>query len=314
MSEKGLIIGTRGSALAMEQARRVQAGILGVSEIRIVHTSGDRLKEQPLGEKNPVGFFTKEIEDELLAGHIDLAVHSLKDLPIEITPNLLLGAVLARDFPSDVLLIRPESFDPASEIPLKREATVGASSRRRQALLQHYRPDLGIKPIRGNVTTRIDKVRNGDYDATLLSQAGLERLHLDTSPLAVYELNPQAWPTAPGQAVIAVEIRSEDDNARAHLSSLEDISTRERIQVERSLLAAFGGGCHAPFGAFCTTGETVTLAVCAPGSKGGFHIERFTASRLEDVREAAAEWIRAGCPKPNAKETEWLCRPAPLSY
>jgi hydroxymethylbilane synthase len=308
-----LTVGTRGSALALEQARRVRLRLPGTSELRVVHTGGDRFTEAPLGEQNAAGFFTREIEEELLSGAIDLAVHSLKDLPTKLAPGLAFGAMLPRDDPADILLVRPEAREQGSPLPLKKGAVMGVSSQRRSALLRHFRPDLSILPIRGNVPTRVDKVQRGDFDAILLSRAGLERLKLDVNPLLCWELNPRSWPGAPGQGVIAVEVRQDDQEVMRHVSAMNDAATFSRVQAERSLLVAFGGGCHSPFGAYCEAGPGVCLVVvAAPGTAGGFMVERFSGTILENVRSAAEAWVlSARAPLAREKrEEEWLCRPA----
>ena len=312
MLDQTLKVGTRGSRLALEQARRVKAGLRGSGEIQVIKTSGDRFADQPLGEGNQIGFFTKEIEDALLDGRIDLAVHSLKDLPIKLAPGLAFGALMARDDPADILLIRPEALDQDQDLPLRKGASVGASSMRRQALLSVYRPDLKPAPIRGNVTTRIDKAARGDYDAIILSRAGLERLALDVGELSAYEFNPRSWPGAPGQAVIAVEIREGDDGVRDRLVDLDCAETRRRVEAERSLLLAYGGGCHAPFGSFCSMGEQgCELFVVAPCADEAIRVERFSAPELEVARQAAEDWVLAGRPlRPGGEGEAWLCRPA----
>jgi len=313
-----LIVGTRGSSLALEQARRVMAGLAGASELKIVHTSGDRFAERPLGETNPPGFFTKEIEEELLLGKIDLAVHSLKDLPTELAPGLAFAALMKRDDPADLLLVRPEALDPDADFPLKPGAEVGASSRRRGALLHLVRPDVLVRPIRGNVPTRVDKVRAGDCDAVVLSRAGLERLGLAVDPLHAFELNPLHWPGAPGQAIIAVEARADDAEALRRASALNDALTVECAAAERSLLAVYGGGCHAPFGAYCEMDAGGGMMVVAAPGGDGFLIERFMGGDLEEARAAAEAWIRSGRAQRESAPSSrlgnpsqvWLCRRA----
>jgi hydroxymethylbilane synthase len=288
----------------------VRAGLEGESEVRIVHTSGDRFAEQHLGEQNPVGFFTREIEEDLLAGKIDLAVHSLKDLPVERAPGLTFGALLRRDDPADLLLVGPGAHDPDSPFPLKRGAVVGASSRRREALLHLARPDLSVRPIRGNVPTRVDKVRSGEFDAIVLSRAGLERLALSVDPLRAYELNPLRWPGAAGQAIIAVEARANDAEALVRVSALNDAPTAARAAAERTLLAIYGGGCHAPFGAYCEIVQGNGMMVVAAPGGDGFQIERFPGCDLEQARAAAEAWIRSGRSSRGKGGDEWLVRPA----
>jgi hydroxymethylbilane synthase len=210
--------------------------------------------------------------------------------------------------------LRPGALDASRQIPLISGARVGASSRRRQALLKFYRPDAEALPIRGNVPTRVEKARRGDYDAILLSRAGLQRLKLDAAPLIAFDLNPARWPVAPGQSVIAVEVRSGDEEAMARVAPLNDSTTCERVNAERRLLRAFGGGCHAPFGAFVIKGEdAVAVMVGAPGSDGrSFVITGFRDETIEKACSAAEGWIQSGCmPRHDAaQEGEWVARAA----
>lgn len=304
MPGRVLIVGSRGSRLALEQTRRVIQRLPGAAEVRVVKTSGDRFKDRKLGEQASVGFFTKEIEQELLAKTIDLAVHSLKDLPTEIPPGLVLGAVLERDDAGDMLLARPEAVDRQQAVPLKTRATVGASSMRRQALLGALRADLEPVPIRGNVPTRVDKCRHGDCDAVILARAGLARLGLDVAPLLTFDLNPRVWICAPGQGVIAVEVREDDDEARALIRGMEHAPTRACVDAERRLHVVFGGGCHAPFGAFVEP-ESRRIFVAAPSQEGRLGVKEFPAP------EEAEKWIRSGCPSGSSLgREEWICRPA----
>jgi hydroxymethylbilane synthase len=251
-----------------------------------------------------VGFFTKEIERELLSKKIDLAVHSLKDLPTAIPAGLALGAVLERDAAGDVLLVRPEAVDADQAFPLKGSKTVGASSMRRQALLGALREDLRPVPIRGNVPTRVDKCRRGDCDAIVLARAGLARLGLDVDPLMAYDLNPHVWICAPGQGAIAVEVREDDQETRERLADMDHAPTRECVDAERRLHVVFGGGCHAPFGAFVEH-EDPRIQVAAPSNAGRLGVKEF--STLDE----AEEWIRSGClSESTLGREEWICRPA----
>ncbi|MGE5693499.1 MAG: hydroxymethylbilane synthase, partial [Candidatus Zixiibacteriota bacterium] len=184
-----LKLGTRGSELAIFQARAVQKEIgekLGLaSELVVIKTQGDKKLETSLEELEGKGFFTKEIEDALLCGEIDAAVHSLKDLPTQQPAGLEIAAYLKRDDPRDLLLIHPEAFDPSAEVPVKCGAKVGTSSLRRKAQLKALRPDFELEDLRGNVPTRIKKLREGKYDAILIAKAGVDRLHLNLDGLAV---------------------------------------------------------------------------------------------------------------------------------
>ncbi|MDD5309598.1 MAG: hydroxymethylbilane synthase [Deltaproteobacteria bacterium] len=312
MNGRTLIVGTRGSALALWQARLVRASLPGPSEEHVVRTSGDMFADRPLADSSNVGFFTKEIEECLLGCRIDLAVHSLKDLPTALAPGLTIAAHLAREAPGDVLLVKRELVDESRPIPLADGARVGASSLRRQALLGLYSPATVPKPIRGNVPTRVAKAVSGEVDGLILARAGLSRLRLDVSPLAAFDLNPTRWVGAPGQGVIVVETRADDRDAVARVATLDDPDARDAAQAEREQLSLYGGGCHAPFGAFARKIEGLgcELFVASP-TAAGFAITRFPGPDFEAACAAAREWQAAGRPARVALEEEaWLSRPA----
>lgn len=312
MSRRTLVVGTRGSALALWQARLVRARLPGPSEEAVIRTSGDLFADRPLADSRNVGFFTKEIEERLLDRRIDAAVHSLKDLPTALAPGLAIAAHLPREAPGDVLLVRPDLVDEARPIPLADGARVGASSLRRQALLAMHAPWAAARPVRGNVPTRVAKAVSGDCDALILARAGLSRLGLDVAPLLAFDLNPTRWVGAPGQGVIVVEARADDAEAIARIAPLDDPEARAAAGAEREQLATFGGGCHAPLGAYARRldGGGAELYVACPGA-AGFGIARFAAAGLDAVRTAAKEWHAAGRPPRGSDEEEpWLCRPA----
>ncbi len=311
---KTIRIGTRGSALALWQAQRVAQLLDGPSLIKVLKTSGDKNPTVAIGDKNPVGFFTKEIERALLEFQVDVAVHSLKDLPIDMHSGLALGAVLERDDAGDILLVRPDALDADRTLPVKPAGTVGASALRRKALLAHFRADLEALPIRGNIPTRISKCVNGDYDALLISRAGPERLGLDVSPLLAFDLNPLWWPGSPGQATVAAQIRADDHEVMERIAALDHAETRQRVELERSLHSAYGGGCHTPFGAYCyMDADSVSVVLASLNSNSKLTLARFRSSNGEDVYQMAKEWIAGGSLHSNfdpAKEGHWLCRPA----
>ncbi|MBU1073888.1 hydroxymethylbilane synthase, partial [bacterium] len=209
-------IGTRGSRLALWQASHVrdllQASGAAV-EIVVIKTRGDRIQDVPLAAMVGKGFFTKELEEAQLVGEIDLAVHSMKDLSTDMPPGLVLAAMIGRADPRETLLIRPDMVDgnrPAGELlPLGEGARVGTSAVRRQAQLRDLRPDLEIADLRGNVPTRVDKLRGGRYEAILLAKAGLSRLELDVSGLSVIDLPVDRFVPAPAQGMLAVQCRDE---------------------------------------------------------------------------------------------------------
>lgn len=307
-----LIVGTRGSKLALCQAETIRRGIDGATELQIIRTSGDRFGDAPLTAQDGIGFFTKEIEEALRDGRIDLAVHSLKDLPIDLAPGLELGAILRRDPPADLLIVRPEAHDAQDALPVRRGGRVGTCSMRRQSLLRHFRPDLELLPLRGNVPTRLDKLARGDYDAILLSQAGLLRLQIDPRPLLSFALNPRRWVCAAGQAVIAVELRADDDEARAQIAPLDHPPTRACVDAERALLRRFGAGCHAPFGALAEVSAAgdARLFVAAPATDDAFRLAGFAGPTLADAGAAATRWIDDGRPAASSPAAaEWLARP-----
>lgn len=247
-------LGTRGSRLARWQAEWVQARLAegGVSaEIVIVKTRGDAEVDRPLHELEGKGFFTKEIEDALLDGRIDVAVHSLKDLPTQFPDGLALGAVPARHDPREALVAADRAVTSLQQLPAG--ARVGTSSLRRITQVRYLRPDLEVVSLRGNVPTRVRKVETGDgLDAALLALAGLARLELDRNAT---RLEPLEVMPAPGQGALGLEIRAADRATRDALRPLVDPDSTRAVAAERTVLAALGGGCQAPVAAYVGTGE-----------------------------------------------------------
>jgi hydroxymethylbilane synthase len=242
-----LRIGSRGSQLALWQANHISALLRERGhdiEIQIVKTTGDKITDVALAKVGTKGMFTKEIEEALAAGHVDLAVHSLKDLPTEVPPGFEIAAITQRENPRDVLISRKH----ASIDELPQGARVGTSSLRRQAQLKARRPDLAIHPLRGNVDTRLRKLEAGDYDAIILAAAGVNRLGL--TALVRQVISADIMCPAAGQGALGIEIRKGDDATRRHLSFLDDNSARQTTIAERALLNKLGGGCQVPIGAF----------------------------------------------------------------
>jgi len=244
-------LGTRGSQLAQWQAEWVRDRLAAQSvraEIVIIKTRGDAEVDRPLHELEGKGFFTKEIEEALLDGRIDVAVHSLKDLPTTLPAGLALGAIPARHDPREALVtVRSLSDLPAG-------ARVGTSSLRRIAQVRFLRPDLEVVPLRGNVPTRVRKVETHDgLDAALLAIAGLERLGLGGKGAVI---DPFDVMPAPGQGALGIEIRDNDKATRKALQPLHDAASAAAVSAERALLAALGGGCQAPVAAWVDTRET----------------------------------------------------------
>ena len=240
-----LKLGTRASPLARWQADWVaaQLALRGV-DVEMVHitTQGD-VKTGPLGQIGGQGLFTKEIQRALLAGEIDLAVHSLKDLPTAEVPGLAIAAVPRRESIHDVLV---GPFRALDELP--EGARVGTGSLRRRAQLLHARPDLQLLEIRGNVDTRLKKLDSGDYDAIVLAQAGLSRLGL--AERIAYVIPPQIMLPAVGQGALGIETRADDDATRTQVQALNDEATWAAVTAERTLLNALRAGCLAPVGAW----------------------------------------------------------------
>lgn len=266
-----MTIGSRGSQLALWQARHVAARLeqLGVvTRIEIIKTTGDHLQTASLVEAGGKGLFTKEIEDALLAGTIDLAVHSLKDLPTETPAGLAIAAIPEREDPRDALVGR-------SLAALPQSARVGTSSNRRAAQLRILRPDLQIEPVRGNVDTRIRKLKEGQYDAIVLAAAGLRRLGLEEEIAEI--LSPEQVCPAPGQGALAIQTR-DGDAAQLTCTGLNHEATRQAVACERAALAALGGGCQLPIGAFARVVNGALELMAIVISPDGRHPLRAQAS------------------------------------
>lgn len=251
-------IATRGSALALWQANWVRSRLETHgqhAELVIVETQGDR-ETTAFREMHGQGFFTKTVQDAVLEGRADIAVHSLKDLPSAPTPGLLIAAIPEREDAREVLLIRLDAVDTnAAIIPVRAAARVGTSAVRRQAQLEYLRPDLARSELRGNVPTRIEKLRRGEYDAILLAHAGVKRLGLDLSDLEVRVLEPRVIVPAPGQGGLALECRRKDTDLVALLGRLDDPEARATVAAERGLMARLQGGCQLALGAMARRRE-----------------------------------------------------------
>ncbi len=254
MVDRTLIIGTRGSELALWQANYVKDRLaeIGVdAELKVIKTQGDIVQHLRLDKLEGKGFFTKELEEELLNGGIDLAVHSHKDLPTVHPPGLTIAAVTAREDPSELLIVHKDCVDLKKRLILKHNAIVGTSSNRRKAQLLGIRPDLEFDDLRGNVLSRIQKLRDENFDAIMLAKAGITRVNVDLSEFHVEELPPVEIIPAPAQGVLAVQIRETDTQLSEVLQSINDVAVAETIAVERKVLNLFEAGCHAPLGCYC---------------------------------------------------------------
>jgi len=242
-----LRIGSRGSQLALWQANHISALLRSRGheiEIEIIHTTGDKITDVALAKVGTKGMFTKEIEEALAAGRVDLAVHSLKDLPTELPGGFEIAAITKREDPRDAFCSREYS----KVEDLAKGARVGTSSLRRQAQLKAIRPDLNIYPLRGNVDTRLRKLAEGEYDAIILASAGLHRL--GKTELVKQIIPAEIMCPAAGQGALGIEIRKGDAKTRDLLTFLNDPNARAATTCERALLNSLGGGCQVPIGAF----------------------------------------------------------------
>jgi hydroxymethylbilane synthase len=247
VTQSKLRIGTRGSPLALAQAHMVRAQLVAAHgwdeaavEIAAIRTSGDRIQDRPLADAGGKGLFTKEIEEALLAGAVDLAVHSAKDMPTVLPEGLVLAACLPREDVRDAF-ISPKA---ASLATLPQGAVMGTASLRRQALVKRLRPDLRVVPLRGNVETRLKKLSGGDFDATILALAGLKRLGLADAATAILDVG--EFLPAVGQGAIAIEIRGDDARTRDLMAAIDHADTSVALACERAFLGVLDGSCRTP--------------------------------------------------------------------
>lgn len=255
---KNIIIGSRGSELALWQAHYTRDLLISSGlnvEIKIIKTQGDKIQHLSFDKMEGKGFFTKELEEALLSGDIDLAVHSHKDLPTTNPPGLKIAGVSYRENCSETLLIRPEAYDPLESFSLKKRALVGTSSVRRKSQLLHFRPDLELKDLRGNVPTRISRLQEGMYDAIMLATAGINRLQIQPDDLHRVEIPPELFIPAPAQGVLAFQIRENDVELHEIIRKINHPDVEEIIGAERWVLNQMDGGCQLPLGVFCKKTE-----------------------------------------------------------
>jgi hydroxymethylbilane synthase len=249
-----LVIGTRGSKLALWQAEFVKARLENITDIpvslEIIKTQGDRIQDKAFSEMNGQNFFAKELEEKLLDKSIDLAVHSLKDLMTSMPEGLTLAAAGFREDNREAIIIRKESFDPNRPLKIRQGGTIGSSSVRRQCQIAALSPDLIMKDLRGNVPTRIGKLRDGEYDAIIIAHAGIKRLGLDLSDLEVFLQSNDRFYPAPGQGILGIQTRADDSAVNSIIGQLDDPVARIEVELERGLLARFQGGCQLPLGVY----------------------------------------------------------------
>ncbi len=283
-----LRIGTRGSMLAKWQAESVRKQLFAATgmeaEIVIIKTSGDKMQQAPLTQIGGKGIFIKELEEALQEETIDLAVHSVKDVPTDIPSRLMFPAVCRRDDVRDCLI-------GSTLANLRQGARVGTSSLRRQAQLKHLRPDLDLRDLRGNVDTRLRKVESGEYEAVMVAKAGLDRLGLSKRISEV--LSPEVCMPAVGQGAIAVECRLKDTEAGDLLAPLDDAETRTAIIAERALLAALQGGCQVPLGAWARIerGELL-LDACVCSVDGSQYVRQSVSAPPDQAAQLGEHMAR----------------------
>jgi hydroxymethylbilane synthase len=247
-------IGTRGSELALWQAHNVKQRLENNGNsvsITIIKTQGDKIQDLSFDKLEGKGFFTKEIEAALLSNEVDLAVHSHKDLETSPPEGLVIAAVSEREDPAELLLISKENVDSSQVWDLKLNSSIGTSSARRKSVVVSNRNDLTIKELRGNVPTRIQKLREGKYDAIILAKAGVSRLEIDLSEFHVVELDPKTFVPAPAQGVLALQIREEDNELWKEIQKLNHPQVEMQIAIERKVLNLMQGGCQLPLGVYC---------------------------------------------------------------
>lgn len=300
-----LRVGSRGSKLARAQAelvRQLLAKNHMATELVTVTTTGDRVKDRPLAEIGGKGLFAKELEDALLCGRIDLAVHSAKDLPIEIPPGLQIVATPRRESPADALLSR----DGKTLEQLPEGASLGTSSVRRAAQIVRRRLDLRILPLRGNVDTRIAKLDRGEFDAIVIAFAGLKRLHLHERATSVFA--PELWLPALAQGALAIEMRSADVHRAVVTEVLDHRPTAIALACERGFQAALGGSCRTPIAGYAWIDKNVMRfrgEVLAPDGSAWDEVSVTLALGSEALEEAALAGRDAGCTL-KARARPWL--------
>jgi len=276
-----MIVGSRGSALALAQTRIVTSALGGDIEVKVVKTAGDR-SSRPIRELED-GAFVAAIERALRRGEIDLAVHSLKDLPTRPNPDLVVAAIPPREDPRDVLVTRSRRGLKG----LAAGAVVGTSSPRRAALLRAHRPDAVAREIRGNVDTRLRKVQDGEYDGVILAMAGLRRLGIAVSDEEA--LDPHDFPPAPGQGALAVQVRADHTTLRARVSrALDDPDTRRAVAAERALLALLGASCELALGALGRVDGSEIVLEAALAADGNVVRAAVRAAEPEECARLAA--------------------------
>jgi len=288
-------IGSRGSDLALWQANHVRKQLenLGCSvDITVIKTQGDAIQHLSFDKLEGKGFFTKEIEQALLTNQVDLAVHSHKDLETTPPEELVIACVSEREDPSDLLLIAKTAVNASQHWGLKDGAIVGTAAARRKSQVVRYRADVEIRDLRGNVPTRIQKLRDGGYDAILLAKAGVDRLQIDLSEFHVHVLDPEEFVPAPAQGVLALQIRKSDQSLFEILQKMNHPEVQKRIAVERKVLNLMDGGCQLPLGVYCTPDHAVYVSHATNWEDGADWYE-YRAEELDGLAEMIAEDLKS---------------------
>ncbi|MBL4770129.1 MAG: hydroxymethylbilane synthase [Planctomycetes bacterium] len=306
-----LRLGTRGSALATSQSKRILRRLEALGheiEMVIIKTEGDKDQVRPFVELGPAGLFVRSLEQALVENRIDFAVHSYKDLPSLSPESLIVACMPERMSQCDRLLISKDAHDPDAPgaLPLRQGSVVGTASARRMALLHDLRPDLKSALLRGNVPTRVQKLRDGNFDAILLATAGLERLDeaveigdaeaLDRSGLIEIDLDMEAFIPAPSQGALALQTRKDDTAVREALMALDDAKEHRAVALERRLLALVDAGCQVPFGAWCKADpESDELSMVAFLERNGVRNRaEVYGFDIEDLAQQALGMLLAG--------------------
>jgi hydroxymethylbilane synthase len=296
-----LRLGTRGSELARTQSGTVAATLEGLGfavELTIIKTSGDQNTTSAFASIGPQGVFVREIEQALVERRVELAVHSFKDLPTKSPPELTIAAVTPRADPADLLLVcRDALAGPADAwLPLKVGARVGTASARRRAWLLHFRPDLSVEALRGNVPTRVRRLEEGGFDAIVLAAAGVERLQAEQrlgsslAGVAVLRLDPARFVSAPAQGALAVQCRRDDARVLAALAKIDHAPTRAAVAAERDALARAEGGCDVAFGAYCFAANDKHALVAMLERAGTVQVAR--VENRDPATLGAAAWAK----------------------
>lgn len=292
-----ITIGSRGSDLALWQAHFVEEKLMALGHeviIKIIETKGDRIQDLSFDKIEGKGFFTKEIESALLEKSIDLAVHSHKDLETSQPKGLQIGAVSYRENPTDQLLILNKSVDKNQPLNIIQQGIIGTSSARRKSQILRLQPNLTINDLRGNVPTRINKLRNGQYDAIILATAGIKRLDLDLSDLTCIELDPTEFVPAPAQGVLGLQIRSEDKVLGEVLSNLNHDDVQAAIHIERDVLRLLDGGCQLPLGVYAKLIDSRWVIKVSYASRADepAHICTFNFSQQENIANQIVDELK----------------------